>query len=310
MMMKKILTVAAFLLLCFGALAQNSKEEFLSRYVMLVNKLGYDGVGVETLINKWEEAYPDDVEMLCAKFNYYFVKSQKHEVVAKSQEKFLGAAPLLSLKDSTGAKVNYFDEIMYDDDLYAKASSSLDRAIRLKENDASLRFSRINALLAYEKESPDMATQALNSLIDYNCISHPAWTWGNGTAFSDEDFVSQIIDCCFVLFKSGSPATMEAFRAVTEKMYSYYPKNTDVLNNLGSYYLVAKKDSKNALKYYGKTLKIDPDNYAAIKNCIILSRRDNNIKQEKKYLAKLIAVTPDETEKTASQVRLEALNKK
>ena len=310
MMMKRILAFTAVLVLCLGAAAQNSKEEFTSRYIMLVNKLGYDGVGVETLVKKWEAAYPDDVEMLCAKFNYYFFKCQSHKVVEKRQEKFLGEAPVLSLKDSTGAKVNYFDEIMYDDEMYAIASSSLDRAIRLKENDVSLRFSKINSLLSYEKESPDMATQALNSLIDYNCISHPAWTWANGTAFSDSDFVSQVMDCCFVLFRTGSPSSLEAFRSISEKMLSYYPKNTDVLNNLGSYHLVVKKDSKTALKYYNKTLKLDPSNYAAIKNCVIMARKDGNTKLEKKYLAKLVSVTPDEKEKASSQIRLDALNKK
>lgn len=33
--------------------AQTSAQEYLSRYVLLVNKLGPDGLGVETLVKKW-----------------------------------------------------------------------------------------------------------------------------------------------------------------------------------------------------------------------------------------------------------------
>lgn len=307
--MKKIIAIASALFLSLGALAQSTQEEFATRYLMLVNKLGYDGVGIETLIKKWEAAFPDDPDMLGAKFSYYFTKSQSHSVVAKDKEKYLGLDPVLTLKDSTGTNVYYYDETFYDDDMFALASTSIDKAIRLRENDISLRLSKIRSLIAYEKESPDMATLALNSLIDYNCISHPKWTWGN-EAFSQDNFIAQVLDCSFVLFRNGSKASYDAFRAISEKLLSYYPKNTDVLNNLGSYYFVAEKDYKTARKYYEKTLKLDPSNYAAVKNCVILGRRMGNTKLESKYLAKLMTVSPDERERESARIRLESFKKK
>ena len=48
---------------------------------------------------------------------------------------------------------------------------------------------------------------------------------------------------------------------------------------------------------YNKVLKKNPDDYATIKNCVLLARNDKNVKLEKKYLPMLIRVTPDETEK-------------
>lgn len=76
------------------ALAQTTSKEFNDRYQLLVSKLGPSGVGVETLINRWEAAYPDDIEMLIAKFSFYFSKSQSSSVVVKDQDKYLGEKPV------------------------------------------------------------------------------------------------------------------------------------------------------------------------------------------------------------------------
>lgn len=303
--MKRWMLAPAVLFAAVTLSAQTSAQDYLSRYILLVNKLGPAGVGIETLVNKWEADYPDDVDMLCAKYNYYFTKCQEERVVPKDQERYLGAQPLLSLNDSTGAKVNYFSETFFDDEMYGTATQALDKAIRLRGDDISLRSTKINSLLSYEKESPDMATQALRGLIDYNGTSHPAWKAGE-EPFSDEEFVSLMTDYCFTLYRMGSPACLEAFRSVSEKMLSYYPKNTDFINNLGTYSL-AKKDYKAAQKYYAKTLKLDATNYPAVKNCVIVARKSGNKKLEKKYLQILANISPDEMEKESAKVRLQSL---
>lgn len=304
--MKRIALAFAAWMCAVSVFAQTSAQEYLARYQLLVGKLGLDGVGIETLVHKWEADFPDDVNMLCAKFNYYFTKSQESKIVPKDQDRFLGAEPVLSLKDSTGAKVNYFTEVIYDDEMYGLASQALDKAIRLKPDDISLRFSKITSLLSYEKESPDMATQVLKGLIDYNTASHPSWKVGD-EAFSGEDFRSAILDYCYAFFRIGSPSAYEAFRSVSEKMLSYNAKDAAFLNNLGSYYFVYKKDFKTAQKYYTKTLKVDPENYGAIKNCVILARKTGNAKLEKKYLQMLMQISPDEMERTSAKVRLDAM---
>ena len=76
---------------------------------------------------------------------------------------------------------------------------------------------------------------------------------------------------------------------------------------MGSYYLVVQHEGKTALKYYNKVLKKEPDNYTAIKNCVLLARDAKNLKLEKKYLPALIRVTQDDAERAAAQARLEAL---
>ena len=69
--------------------------------------------------------------------------------------------------------------------------------------------------------------------------------------------------------------------------YGYDKDNPLFLDNMGSYYLVVKHDSKKALRYYNKVLKKHPDDLTAIRNCILLARNDKDIKLEKRYLEML-----------------------
>lgn len=306
MKMKRYFIALAASLLAVTSLAQTTADDYKTRYALLVNKLGTTGVGIETLIGRWEADFPDDVDMLCAKFNYYYEKCQSSKIVSKDQPKFIGMEPVLSLNDSTGKKVNYFEERFFEDEMYGKATAALDKAIKLNPNDIELRFSKITSLMAYEKESPDMATQAIRSLIDYNYSSHPLWIF-NDVPFLDDSFSAAMVEYCYVFFKTGTPSAMEAFRSISEKMAVYDSKNPEFLNNLGSYYLAFKKDSKTALKYYNKALKVDPDNYSAVKNCVLLARKDKNVKLEKKYLQKLAVIGATDNEKAAAKARLESL---
>ena len=80
------------------------------------------------------------------------------------------------------------------------------------------------------------------------------------------------------------------------------------LDNLGSYYLVVAKNSKTALKYYNKVLKIKPDDMTAIKNLVILARNSKDVKLEKKYLPMMIKYTEDAATRMSAEKRLEFLN--
>lgn len=291
------------------AIAQTpSSKDFQDRYDLLVSKLGPTGVGIETLLDRWAAAYPDDVQMLTGKFSYWFSKSQTLQLVPKDKQKFLGENPAVVLKDSTGANVNYFQETMYDDEMFGEAQKALEKAIQLYPDRLDLRFLKVASLIGYEKESPDMALSSLKSLMIYNATQHPKWEYPGVDKVDNEFFSAALQEYCYLFFRYGTPATYEAFKELSQQMLTYEPKNVLFLDNIGSYWLVARKDNKTAMKYYSKVLKIKADDLTAIKNIIILARNSNNVKLEKKYLPQLIKYTQDEKEKITAQARLKSLN--
>ena len=310
-LIRNIIAAAAMLAFSFTAGAQEQDatdarvEEYAGRYSLLVSKLGVDGVGIETVLNNWAALAPDDVRMLTGRFNYYFAKSQRTEVVQKDRKKFMGAAPMLSLKDSTGADVHYFQEIFYDDSFYTLSMKYLDRAIRLKSDRLDLRLMKATALVAYEKESPDMALAYLEKLADENVLVGGKWDYP-GMEMSDTLFCGLIQEYCYTFFNIGSRSSYSAFFRLSEKMLGYYPDAVVFMDNMGSYYLVAEEDYKTAQKYYSKVLKKVPDDYTAIKNSVLIARKQKNVKQEKKYLQKLVGIS-DGQEKKAAEARLKFL---
>ena len=307
--MKRILMIMACLTLASAALAQTDAADFKARYERQTRMVGNAGVGVETILDRWEEAYPDDTAMLEGRYMFWLAKSMENKVVAKDKSRYLGKEPLLTLKDSTGRDAFYFEDNVFTDSLFAKSQSAIDRAIDLKPDELGYRVDKITALMLYEKESPDMATQELLKLINYQKTAKPEWSY-YGLAVDEDSFKNTVQEYCFNFFRYATPGSYEAFRTVSEAMLKLYPKDTNFMSNLGSYWLVCKQNNRKALQWYNKVLKINPKDYTAAKNCVILARKDNNVKLEKKYLPILIEATESDSERLSSQARLESLSAK
>lgn len=284
--MKRIVTIAAIILVGMPLFAQNTKESLKSRYERLVRNLGPGGVGIENVLNQWEELDPKDCEMIEARFNYHLARSKTTEVVAKLQDKFLGNQPVMSLPDSTGGNVYYFEEEFYEDNEFGLAIKAIEKAIRLKPLELQYRIDRINALISYEKEYPDMALSQILSMIDMDGKSGISWTI-SGKPADKEDFPDLIQQYCYVFFKIGTPASYEAFYNISAKMIKFYKNNPEFLCNQGSYWLVAKQNTAKAKKIYEKVLKTDPENINALQNLVILARRNKDSRMEKEYRQKL-----------------------
>ena len=278
--MKYIYSIAVLLLATLSLSAQN--ERFEQRYNLLVSKLGPAGVGIETLLDNWAKADSTDEKLLAARFDYYLIKSRSTEVVKKSTKKYLGMDPLLSLKDSLGADVYYYQDVVYDDELFGKAIHAADRAISLYPDKLEYRFMKANAYISYEKESPDMTLDYLMKLIDTNSKRTQPWNFEGKK--SDEAFFQEAMqEYCYSFYLIGSPQAREAFYKLSSRMNELYPDNIAFVNNIGSYYLVAKEDPKTALKYYKKVLKKDPKDLVALQNGVIAARKTGNSKLEAKY---------------------------
>ena len=308
--MKRFLTFLVALVLPLSLLAQTSQEDYIRRYNNLTSRVGASGVGVETLLDKWAEDYPDDLQQLLARFAFWFNKGQSSNVIQLPQDRYLGREPLVPMTDSLGRKNNYFEDIVYDDESFGLALEALDKAVALNPLRLDLRLLRIDALTAYEKGSPDMALASLKALVDENYRQHPAWTHESLEKVDDEVFKALIQDYCFAFFRLGTDSSAEAFKALSEHCLTYSKDDPLFLDNIGSYWLVSKKDYKKAQKYYDQVLKKHPDDVTAIRNCLLIARTKKDVKMEKKYLAMMAKYGETDVDRASASARLEALEKK
>lgn len=260
---------------------------FEKRYELLVSQVGPGGVGVETLLDKWQAADSTNRKMLSARFEYYFTKAQSEQVVKKPQKKYLGMDPLLSLKDSAGVPVYYYREIFYDDEYFALALKAADKVASLYPDDLDYRFMKANALVAYEKESPDMASAYLYDLIAENTSRTRPWNY-EGQKMDDGFFPDAMQEYCRTFYTVGSESAMNVFFSLSKRLWELYPSNVCFLSNMATYYLVAKNDPKTALKHYGKVLKKVKDDETALRNSYVAAGKLGNDKLKEKYRQQLV----------------------
>ena len=214
--MRRLVVADALLMMHIAAFTQTESERYEQRYDMLVSKLGPAGVGVETVLNNWEKSDSTNAKMLLGRFSYLFTKAQSPQVVVKPTKRYLGMEPVLSLKDSLGNDVYYYQENVFDDELYAEAMKAADKAIGLWPDRLDFRFMKANTYITYEKGSPDMALGYLMDLCDEAAARTKDWTFGQEKKGKDF-FADAMQEYCYSFYSIGSEMSREAFRRLSEK---------------------------------------------------------------------------------------------
>lgn len=279
MMMKKTFFIFAALLLTLLSNAQTS-ENFLARYNSLIARVGYSGVGVETLIDRWEKADPVDVNHMIARFNFYLDKSERDTVVVSYKQGYLGLEHVLELKDSLGRKTYLFREPLYDEVLFAKAMESLDDAIAMDNTRLDFLITKAETLSYYEKEHPARSADLVLDLVSRHFSAGSKWECSE-MEVNDEIFLSSVQKFCVAFFNVGSPDSYEAMRKISALVLKFRPKEVNFINNMGAYYASCKKNDKKALKYYTQAQKLDPSDAVSRQNIGLIQRREAAKKAKK-----------------------------
>lgn len=280
-------------------------ENYKKRYDLLKSYVGVDGLGVETLLTEWQKADSTSADMMLAWFDYHYTKATRDTIIKSESKTYLGQQPLMSLKDTTGKDIYYFEDVVFDDLQYGNAMRMVDKLISRFPSVLDYRFTKVNMLVEYEKASPDMALSYILELIDEDKGGKRYWEFNHKKADADV-FPTSMNEYCLWFYTIGSEASREGFGEIAQRMLKSYPRNLMFLNHLGSYYLVQQNNFKKALKYYNAVLKLKPDDYVAMKNSIIIARKQKNVKQERQLLNKFLDIAPEE-EKLEIKARLKAL---
>lgn len=288
--MRNIICVLTALVLSVSVYAQST--DYLRRYNLLLNRVGPSGVGIETLLENWQKAEPENPDMLEARFYFYISKSQGTEIISSYESKFLGANPVLTLKDSSGVDVHYYEVLKYEEALFVDALEILDQAIDLCPDRLDFRFLKANAYMSYERGEMDFTLSNILGLVHDFMNTDRKWQYkvdfsSELYTVDKEEFASLMKDYCHDFFYMGTPASYQAFLKLSQRLNGYFKKDADFVANIGSYYHVAEKDYKTALKYYDKALKLQPGHRSIINNALIAARSLKDAKLEKKYLKML-----------------------
>ena len=142
--MKKIYLM---LMILISTTMTGQTQQYEQKYKLLVSKLGPAGVGIETVLNNWEKVDSTDEKLLLARFDYYFNKGKSSQIVTKETRKYLGMDPVLTLKDSLDRPVYYFQEPLFDDELYGQALAAADKAVAFYPDKLDFRFLKANAYI-------------------------------------------------------------------------------------------------------------------------------------------------------------------
>jgi len=307
-MKRSILSAIAVLLAVLPAAAQLSREEYKDKYDRQVRAVGYAGLGVETILDRWGNVYPDDCDMLEGRFFFDLTRARSSKTLRSPKARYMGREPLMTLKDSLGAPVYFYEEEFYEDSLFNSALGYMGRAAELRPEEFLYRAHMLNSIIQKEKEEPVMSVEELDALISYDKACSPSWTYRSQPA-GESFFPDAVQDYCSLYFEIGSPKSYAAMRRISERMIKLYPNRLEFLSNMGMYWKVAENNPKKALAVYKKVLSKDRDNYQAAKNGFTVARSLKDTKFQKTCLETVARVSPSESERMSAESILKAMSK-
>jgi tetratricopeptide (TPR) repeat protein len=128
--------------------------------------------------------------------------------------------------------------------------------------------------------------------------SHAIWT-NLHNKFPDDAL-------CYYYYALTMPDSVQAFNTITEYLQKY-PSSPEALNNLAYMYLVVKKDTETAKKYFERYIEVYPDGYNPYDSMGEFYYRIGDMENSKKYYTQSLEHYPF---CYSSRKKIEELSKK
>lgn len=292
--------ILAFLLLLISG--QSFAQNFKAGFARLSKE--NDTAAQRQLLQRWQQADPNDAELYIAWFNYYFFASRRPLISLESGAP--GGQESLEIKDSTGEHtIGYLAETFdYDPAVLAKAFQRIDAGISRYPARLDMRFGKIYAL--GQTANYEAFTNEIIGAIDANAKLKDRWVWTENKKVEkpEQFFLGAIQDYVVQLYNVGDDQ-LNRMRRIAQAVLKYYPRHVESLSNLAITYGL-QGDYDKALDALLRAEKIMPGDAIVLNNIATMYERKGDKLNAIKYF-ELTAKHGDEETKDAAVKKLKTL---
>ncbi|MCC6371421.1 MAG: hypothetical protein IT236_10495 [Bacteroidia bacterium] len=215
-----------------------------------------DTASLRPLLAEWEEANPNDAEMLVAQFNYYVYKS-KHERLGPDK----AAEEKAKLNHDTAAMhtAHITNIVHFDSVNVRKALWYINFGIKANPNRLDMHFGKVYYLGELKKF--DYYAAELMNVVEQSHKNKNAWRWVNNVpnATPFDFMVVNVHHYLAELLLLNDPKKNAHIKSVTQALLKYYPDNVQTLVVLSNVKL-EEKQPDNAYLLLKRAETLEPNN--------------------------------------------------
>lgn len=216
------------------------------------------------LVN-WMNETPNDPEVYVGYFNYYLELGREF-VTGTYRFPPANGRYLAMTKEDDDEIVGYmYDQIVYDNEYFARAVGIINDGIERFPNRLDMRFGIIHTLQQigdYEQQADYLQATLRHSKENENLWM---WTKNEPTPGTEDFFLSVILDYYSVWFDVSSPTSLQALLDTSRLQIELYPSNVYGYNQVALYYSNSE-DHEEAAHYLSIAHELDPTDYIIVNN--------------------------------------------
>ncbi|MCO5268762.1 MAG: tetratricopeptide repeat protein [Brumimicrobium sp.] len=299
--------IATYLILGLTlAFSQVYGQTYKQQFDDLVSK--QDTLGLQQLLDKWEQADSEDPELYVAYFNYFAMKSEKEIVRLDGNPKGKEGLQVMD-NDSTNKEPIAFlySDMYYDPDILKKGFDYIDIEIEKHPNRLDMRFGKI--YMFGQIEDYEKFTNEIIKTIDYSVVNKNKWTWTDSEPLDDPNIMlSAIQDYQFKLYNTENDDLLDNMKRIAEAVLKHYPDNIESLSNISIVFILQEQYDK-AIEALLKAEEINPKDYIVLSNIAFAYKQKGDTKKAIKYYELTLKYGDEQSTYYAKQ-QIEELKKK